>query len=542
MSDEARRTPEDREWVLVRRIWWIGGLLLILAWTSYVLFVPALIRSAYLGQSLPVLNRMITGQEIHSVEFYLARWGVVGANVASYLTVLLVLTTPLLFVSPRSAGRVRLGGGSLSTHSSTAWSWAIVGLPVLLTLYLFYMQPVAFVLFVHEDYWAEWATSFFFSAAFLYLLFAMVIDPTRRKWGYALLALAAFFVAGEEFSWGQRMLGVGSTRFFAENNVQREMNLHNLAPNPSSGLIAVAILVWVVGIGWAAKRAPYVSRWVERIGIPLPPRRLRPLFYACAAVLFLSHFPNLVPKITEIGELLFGCAVAALSLHIALESAARGTPKRALTIVSTGTLVTVVGISTVAFVSIAGARDAGPYLHAYAIDRYPERRLYAQAGEIFRYLEGHEDLLADTTLIEAARVLKASGDEDGAATMMELALERALEAREADAEAPEPARVVMVAHMLMEHEEEAEVARAVALGRDSLRLRSALTGRERADVHWSMAITRLKAGQVQAALREVEKACSLASGGTAMRIDRWTTLHLGDAAPNGCRGSLPSGD
>jgi hypothetical protein len=522
--------------VLVKKIWGVGGLLLFLVWASYALFVPALIRAAYEGQSLPLLNRMIAGQDVHPVEFYLARWDVSGGNVAAYLTVLLILTVPLVFVSPRFGTRPGSGEGSLSNSSLAAWTWTIVGLAVLLTLYLFYMQPVAFVLFVHEDYWAEWATSFCFSAAFLFLLFALVIDPTRRKWGYVLLALAAFFVAGEEFSWGQRILGVRSPGFLTEHNIQREMNLHNLAENPPSALIALAILIWAFGIDLAARRLPLVSRWVDRIGIPLPPRRLRSLFYAGAALLFLSHLPFLVAKITEIGELLFGCAVAALALHIALESAARATPDRAMTILSTGFLLAVVGISTLAYVSVAGTPNVSPYLHAYAIDRYPQRRLYAQAEEVFRYLERREALLADTTLIEGGRVLQEGGEDDKATAMLERGLERAREAERARPLATEPTRTIMVAQLLMGRELEAADARRAALRKDSARLEVAVSPEEQAEIHWSLAVTLYRAGQLQASLVEFGQACELVTQGTRAqrRIDRWHKQYLADAAPNGC--------
>src|SRR5688572_18030880 len=50
----------------------------------------------------------------------------------------------------------------------------------------------------------------------------------RRSIFTALIALFCLFVAGEEFSWGQRLLGFGSPEYFLENNFQQELNLHNL--------------------------------------------------------------------------------------------------------------------------------------------------------------------------------------------------------------------------------------------------------------------------------------------------------------------------
>ena len=47
------------------------------------LIVPATIVGAYHGTSLPVLNRMITGQAVHPVEKYLSQWSQVVWPVAA---------------------------------------------------------------------------------------------------------------------------------------------------------------------------------------------------------------------------------------------------------------------------------------------------------------------------------------------------------------------------------------------------------------------------------------------------------------------------
>jgi hypothetical protein len=44
---------------------------------------------------------------------------------------------------------------------------------------------------------------------------------------YAGLALACFFVAGEEISWGQRLFGIETPPVIAEHNIQHEITLHN---------------------------------------------------------------------------------------------------------------------------------------------------------------------------------------------------------------------------------------------------------------------------------------------------------------------------
>ncbi|MFP6684682.1 MAG: hypothetical protein VB934_08220 [Polyangiaceae bacterium] len=45
---------------------------------------------------------------------------------------------------------------------------------------------------------------------------------------YKVLALAAFFVAGEELSWGQHLIGFQPPTFFVDHNLQGETTAHNL--------------------------------------------------------------------------------------------------------------------------------------------------------------------------------------------------------------------------------------------------------------------------------------------------------------------------
>jgi len=68
--------------------------LLLLLWIAFSqLLVPALIESAYRGESFPVLNRIISGQSTNTIEHYLTVWNNVAWRV---LLILLVLGLVLL--------------------------------------------------------------------------------------------------------------------------------------------------------------------------------------------------------------------------------------------------------------------------------------------------------------------------------------------------------------------------------------------------------------------------------------------------------------
>jgi hypothetical protein len=93
-----------------------------------------------------------------------------------------------------------------------------------------------------ERYWAiaaaedgpvEYLTSALYVAAFAFAL-VTAFDSFRegRRAHGALSALVAFgcaFVALEEISWGQRILGVPTPAMLTTYNVQGELNIHNIA-------------------------------------------------------------------------------------------------------------------------------------------------------------------------------------------------------------------------------------------------------------------------------------------------------------------------
>ncbi len=89
---------------------------------------------------------------------------------------------------------------------------------------------------LHEDGPIEYlgALSFFIASLCFFLTFrwlrthrAPEASPVRA---YAALAVAAllFFAAGEEISWGQRILGISTPEALEQANLQEETNLHNL--------------------------------------------------------------------------------------------------------------------------------------------------------------------------------------------------------------------------------------------------------------------------------------------------------------------------
>nr|WP_229422749.1 hypothetical protein [Telluria aromaticivorans] len=118
----------------------------------------------------------------------------------------------------------------------------------------------------------------------------------------ALCALAAL----EEISWFQRILNVQSSEFFVANNRQGETNLHNLAVGSGSLHKNVLLkLIFIAGITHnlilplVARSKPAVGRWVESLGLYLPPLSASIVYLVLVA---LSHLLIEHPRKGELGE------------------------------------------------------------------------------------------------------------------------------------------------------------------------------------------------------------------------------------------------
>lgn len=131
-------------------------------------------------------------------------------------------------------------------------------------LYLVYLDGYLWA--TGEDRAVEWATV----AAYLAAL-AVGAALVPRWWAaglrlnavaYVLLCGAFFFIAGEEVSWGQRILGFEGPPALVAANQQGEANLHNLLGRYALHGVYIVIGVWGVGLGrWVVRRVPWLRPW-----------------------------------------------------------------------------------------------------------------------------------------------------------------------------------------------------------------------------------------------------------------------------------------
>lgn len=87
-----------------------------------------------------------------------------------------------------------------------------------------WLDPLDYEAAMQEDRAVEWWTVTLFLGAGIFALGKAVRE--RRVFD-GLVALFCLFVAGEEFSWGQRLLGFIPPDTFLEHNKQQEFTLHN---------------------------------------------------------------------------------------------------------------------------------------------------------------------------------------------------------------------------------------------------------------------------------------------------------------------------
>lgn len=179
-------------------------------------------------------------------------------------------------------------------------------------------NPIAYIWATYEDLLGEWAQFYLFLLALVFSVRNTFVT-NKYRWFFITLAVACFYVIMEEISWGQRIFGWGTSDFFKKNNLQGETNLHNMLTGPYSTVLK-ASLKYLLAIGLsgfgliyplASKYNWKLANWVERLGIPVPPLYLAPLFVSAA---YLELGPLSFNE-AEIAEVFVGLALALMALH-----------------------------------------------------------------------------------------------------------------------------------------------------------------------------------------------------------------------------------
>jgi hypothetical protein len=165
--------------------------------------------------------------------------------------------------------------------------------------------------YIIEDGFIEWLTV-------VGLLFGAGVCFTRAKRLYTSrgflfslftisLGILMIIAAGEEISWGQRIIGIESSDYFKDNNSQQEMNFHNLVINGVrintlvfSLILISSLSIYMIIVPYFYRKNTWVQNFLDSKGIILPKT------YQTISVLLVFAMTTLIPHGKKAELLEFG--------------------------------------------------------------------------------------------------------------------------------------------------------------------------------------------------------------------------------------------
>jgi cell division protein FtsW (lipid II flippase) len=182
------------------------------------------------------------------------------------------------------------------THTDSAIVLSLIFL-MLVGLILMNSSSERYKSFVAEDGPVEWiATISLFSCAVVSIERALKFKNKKSKSFYfvsLLIALVFLLGVGEEVSWGQRIFNIESSDFFKENNLQEEINFHNLKLGFVNinkllfGLIMGAfIALYLIILPVIYMKQNKIKLFIDNLGVPIP------RYYHIVGILSSSMFIN----------------------------------------------------------------------------------------------------------------------------------------------------------------------------------------------------------------------------------------------------------
>lgn len=158
---------------------------------------------------------------------------------------------------------------------------AFIVLMFLTGFILLYTNLSLYETFTIEDGFVEWMTVLGLLAGSFTCFHRFFKLRKEKKWMFLtatfILGIFLFFAAGEEISWGQRLLGIESPEFFKQSNTQGETNFHNLVLGGVrinrwifSFLLIFVLSIYIIVVPLLYKRKKWMQNFVRYFGIPLP--------------------------------------------------------------------------------------------------------------------------------------------------------------------------------------------------------------------------------------------------------------------------------
>ena len=405
-----------------------------------------------------------------------------------------------------------------------AFHFGLAAFFILWAAFLQMRDPVAYIRLINEDQIGEYATAFaYLCTALIFATLAWHARATARRSFWLLITAAAVFVGGEEISWGQRLLGIGTPEALRGLNRQGELTLHNVI-DTSSYYAPIGVLIVVGVVVSAILLSPLARSWAvayrlrvafDAIGFPLVPLALAPWFLVTAYMFLGSTF--IIGN--ELGELPFSLAITLLAVYCMFRfSVPDGGSTRARVTAAAAVLAVIAGVAQL-LVMVGYAGGISQRLHNLASVEYPHRGLYAQSEMVFEYLDRHPRLRRDDTAVLHARLLLDRGKKQEATLLLEQALtELDKSGRPAD---PAYFRDKGEILLLMSRESEGREQLQRARDLDYQNLASAAEA-AKAEILWSLARTSSLMGDRVEAIQLARQAQQAApTADLAKRIGNW---------------------
>jgi hypothetical protein len=158
---------------------------------------------------------------------------------------------------------------TLLLHLKKIGKVIVLCIPFLILLLLLLLEASflnTFITIGTEDHIIEWVSSIvFIGAAIISMMSAIKHHQNFLLLSiFSLLSIGFLLVAGEEISWGQRILALESNEFFQEVNVQGEITLHNLKPIQDKLGYIYMVAGLTTGLAFLVKRK-VTHPWLKNI-------------------------------------------------------------------------------------------------------------------------------------------------------------------------------------------------------------------------------------------------------------------------------------
>lgn len=414
-----------------------------------------------------------------------------------------------------------------SVQEFVAYSMLAIGL-LILPWYLHVYQPVAYIYFVSEDSWSEYITFVLWAMTTVMLVWVLVRSPEFRKPGHYAFAIAAFLIAMEEISWGQRIFGLSTPDVLRALNTQEELNLHNILESSKyEAYLGIAVIIAVAGMPVAAALIPPWRKFCNRWGIPLVPIRHWPLFAVPVYFIKDHHQFNLAPGYGyEVAELGLAVAVAVFTLSMFLQTRKTEIQQGFTAIAATSTLVVLASLLSIPLVQHYSDPQALRYGFITASTRtYPGRAMYRQAADVFHYTSTRPEFTSTDSSYYHGLVLQKLQRTDEAQEVFDLVLAREFAGQEwSENKSASHRRVGRILHAQNQIGQACQ-AYLQALKIDHEKLAGGSDPVEETMLRWSLAKTLFAMGQQDAAAGQVELAMQLnQSRSTQHKISLWHYL------------------